>query len=194
MDRQGREREQANERGVPVEDSRLAAGEEVRKQRHAPEPFFSERNAANQVAERRAEHHGEKRRREREDRVPEFPPQGVVLVRAELDRHATQDQQPEDDHQGQVEAAERGGVDVREGHEQHAARGDQPDLVAVPDRADRRQHGPPLLIGPGDDAVDGADPEVEAVEHRVGREHARDDREPDCFHGRCPNASRPGRG
>ena len=64
-----------------------------------------------------------------------------------------------------------------------AARGDQPDLVAVPDRSDRRQYGPPLLVGPGDEPVDDAHPEVEAVQHRVDGEHGRDDREPDCFHG-----------
>ena len=60
MNSQGHECEQANERGVPVEDSRLAADQEVRKQRHTPQPIFSEWNPANQVAERRAEHHGEK--------------------------------------------------------------------------------------------------------------------------------------
>ena len=60
---------------------------------------------------------------------------------AELDRDAAQDQQPQHDHQRQIEAAEAGGIERGEGEVERAAGGEQPDFVAVPDGADGAQHG-----------------------------------------------------
>jgi hypothetical protein len=76
---------------------------------------------------------------------------------------APKDQQPQHDHQGQVEAAKGGGVNPRERHKQHAAGGDQPDLVAVPDRPDGREHRPTLRVRPRDQAVQNANAEIETV-------------------------------
>ena len=38
------------------------------------------------------------------------------------------------------------------------------------------------LVGAGDEAMHNAGAEVEAVQHDIGGEHRRDDREPDRFH------------
>ena len=87
-------------------------------------------------------------RGQRKDRVPEAAPQRVVLWRAELDGEAAQDEQPQHHHQRQVEAAEPRRVGAREKREhQHPAGGDEPDLVAVPHRADRGEHGAALGVG-----------------------------------------------
>ena len=91
--------------------------------------------------------------------------------------------QPEHDHEGHVEPAERGRVEPRECHEQDAARRDQPHLVPVPERADGGEDGPSLQVGPGDQAVQGAHSEIEAVKDRVDGQHQGHDGEPDPFHG-----------
>ena len=57
-------------------------------------------------------------------------------VAAEFDADAAQDEQPEHDHERQIEAAEGGGVEQREGEVEGAAAGEEPDFVAVPDGAD----------------------------------------------------------
>ncbi len=182
MPRECGESKKTDEHGIPVEDARLATREEVRKKRHTTQPLVPERHAADEVAKRGTKHHGQKRRRQREDRVAELTPQGVILMGAELDRHAAQNQQPEHQHQRQIKAGKRGGVDLGESQEEHSPRGDQPYLVAVPDRPDRGQHGAPLVVGAGDEAVHDADPKIKAVQHRINREHCCDDRVPNCFH------------
>ena len=130
-----------------------------------------DRHTPDHVPEGGPEDHGEERGADREDGVPELAPQGIVRVGAEFDRDPPEDQQPEHDHEGHVEPAERGRVEPRECHEQDAARRDQPHLVPVPERADGGEDGPSLLVGPGDQAVHDARPEIEAVEDRVDGQH-----------------------
>ena len=65
---------------------------------------------------------------------------------AELERHGAQDEAEQHQHDRQVEAAEGDGVDEREGGEEGAAAGEQPDLVAVPDRADGGAHDAALVL------------------------------------------------
>ena len=55
---------------------------------------------------------------------------------AVLERDPAHDQREQDQQQRQVEAAEQRGVPLRERGERGAAGDEQPDLVAVPDRAD----------------------------------------------------------
>lgn len=96
-----REGQQADQHGVPIEDTRHRAArveggpqgrEEVaaRVQRHAP----------HDVAERRPEEERQQRAAEEEESVPEGRPEGIVAVRAQLNRQPPQHQQPQDDRQG----------------------------------------------------------------------------------------------
>ncbi len=84
-------------------------------------------------------------------------------MHAQFYRQASQDQQPENDHKRQVEAAERGRIDQRKGEEQSATGGQQPDLVAVPDRADRADRVLPVGFRPGHEGEEYADAQIEAV-------------------------------
>jgi hypothetical protein len=71
----------------------------------------------------------------------------ILDVIAELDGDAAQDQQPQHDHQGQIESAEAGGVERREREIQRAAAGQQPHFVAVPHRTDDAKHPRALAVG-----------------------------------------------
>ena len=64
-------------------------------------------------------------------------------------RDRAEDQREQQQHEGDVEAGEDGGVGLGEGGEQRPAEGDQPDLVAVPDRADGVDEDAPLVVGRG---------------------------------------------
>ena len=87
--------------------------------------------------------------------------------------------------QRQVQGREHRRVPLGEGGEGRAARGEQPDLVAVPVRADRREHDAPALLGVDgiragpEHGEQGADPEVEPLEHEVCRPEQADEAEPD---------------
>jgi hypothetical protein len=105
-------------------------------ERGEEETVGAQRNAADDVPDGRPEEDGQQQARRREDEVAEGAPQRVVDVRAQLKTNAAQHQQPEHDHQRQVEAAEARRVEQREGEVERPARGEQPDLVAVPDGAD----------------------------------------------------------
>ena len=56
------------------------------------------------------------------------------------------------------------------------ARDDQPDLVAVPQRADRVDGHAPLRLGPADDPVQHPDAEVEALQDEEAGPQHRDER------------------
>ena len=146
----------------------------------------AERHAADDVAQRDAEHQRQRRGRETEHDVTRAAPQRVVELVPELEAEPAADQQPEHDDQPEVEAAERAGVRLRERHEQHAAAGEQPDLVAVPDRPDRRRRLLALLLVARQEEVQRADAEVEAVEDDVHRDHHCQEAEPGGLHQPSP--------
>ena len=126
--------------------------------------------------------------------VPALAPRvGVDLV-AVVQTHAADDEGDEDEGQGEVEAAEKGGVPLREGREHRAARGEDPHLVAVPDRADGVEHDPlaglgvggaggALLVAAAEDGQQHADPEVEAFEGEIADPEDGDEDEPDNLEG-----------
>ncbi len=103
-------------------------------------------------------------------------------VAAQLDADGAQDQQPEHDHQRQIEAAEGRGVEQGEGEEERASGGQQPDLVAVPEGADGTHGLLAFLFAAGDEEIDDADADVEAVEDDVGDQHDGDNPEPKSSH------------
>ena len=68
---------------------------------------------------------------------------------------------------------------LREGGERRAARGQQPDFVAVPDRADGVDHRPALGVVPAQEGQQDAHAEVESLEHEVSGPQDRDEDEPE---------------
>ena len=101
---------------------------------------------------------------------------------AELDRNAAQDEQPQHDHQRQIESAEAGSVERGESEVERAAGSEQPDFVAIPYRTDRAKHGTPFLIGVRDQQVRDPGAEIETIQHHVSAEHQGDKAEPGRFH------------
>ena len=94
-------------------------------------------------------------------------PPVVVALGAVLEGEPADDQADQDQQQRQVEAAEEGGVPLREGGEGRAAGDQHPHLVAVPDRADGVDHDPPLGVVAGEHGQEHADAEVEALQAEV---------------------------
>ncbi len=111
--------------------------------------------------------------------VPPSLPLLTVALGAVLERHAAHDQRQQDQQQRQVEPAEQGRVPLGERREGRAAGHEEPDLVAVPDRADGVDHDPALGFVLGQDGQQHADPEVEALEGEVADPEDCDQREPD---------------
>ena len=92
---------------------------------------------------------------------------------------AAHDQTDQDEQQGQIEAGEERRVPLGEGGEGRAARGEQPHLVAVPDRTDGAECDAPVGLVAGDQRQQHADAEVEALEEEVAGPQDRDQQEPD---------------
>src|SRR5690606_13179187 len=95
-----------------------------------------------------------------------------------LDRDGAADQAEEQHHDREVERREDRRVGLRERREERAAEGDEPHLVAVPQRADAVEREAPLGVAAHED-VDDPDPEIEAVEDRVAEQQEREEHEPE---------------
>jgi len=103
-------------------------------------------------------------------------------VGAELDTDGAQHEQPEHHHQGKIESAETGGIELRKSEIQCATGGEQPDFVAVPDRADGAQDFAALLVRLCHGQVDCSGTQIEAVEDHVGGHHHTDNPKPNGCH------------
>ena len=117
----------------------------------------------------------------RGDRVRPVPGVTPLLsgdLRAPLERHDADDQADQDQEESQVHAREHGGVPLGEGRESRAARGEQPDLVAVPVRADRAHRLGALTVALGNQGQEHADTEVEALKDQEDRPQNGDENEP----------------
>jgi hypothetical protein len=137
-----------------------------------------QRDAAQDVAERNAEEQDRDAARHGEDHVPGTAPAGRFSLAAELERYGSRHERQQEEHERQVEAAEDRGVDGRKGAEENAARGEQPDLVAVPHRPHGVQHRSSLVVSLRTQVPE-ADPQVEAVEDGVADEEHTQQDEPD---------------
>jgi hypothetical protein len=136
-------------------------------------PTVVERHAADDVAERHAEQHGDAVGRQREEPVPHGAPARALALRAELDGDRAQDEHEQHEHHRQVEPAEQRGVHERERGEQRTAAEDEPHLVAVPHRPDAVEEDALVAVVLGEHRREHPDAQVEAVEDHV----AADDRD-----------------
>ena len=115
-----------------------------------------------------------------EERVVPGPPAELRgHLPPHLDARRAEDEHDQQEHEARVEAAEQGRVGIGEHGEHGPSERHQPDLVPIPERADGVDRQPPLGLVLGDERVQDADPEVEAVEDGVaGQEHPEQE-EPD---------------
>jgi hypothetical protein len=160
---EGHEREDAHEARVPVENSDRRARAEVREKRELEPAVAREWKSADEIAESRAEEHGQEAAREREEEIPGEAPDGILDVAPKFERDASQDQAPQHEEDREVEAGYSAGKNSRKRHEQNAAGGQQPDFVAVPVRADGREDLSPFGVTARHEQVERAGAEVEAV-------------------------------
>ena len=137
------------------------------------------RNARVHVADGDAEEQGRKQRTHEEQGVPRLLPTGLRFARGILQRDRADDEAHEHEDDGQVETGERGGVCRRERGEQRAARGQEPNLVAVPHRTDAAAQERLFLVGLGDEGTQDAGAQVESVKNEVSGDQYEDEDEPD---------------
>ena len=173
------ERDEAADDGVPIENAGQDAGLPVGPERQEEVAVGVERNAAENIGEGRAVKDGEQDAGKAEEAVEERSPHADIDVIAQLKRHAAQDEQPENDHEGEIEAREGRGVEQRKGEVERAAAGEQPDFVAVPDGADGGQRGAAIGLGADEKQVQHAYAEIEAVEDHVADDHYGNEPEPE---------------
>ena len=101
---------------------------------------------------------------------------------AEFQADTAQYQQPQDNHQRQIETAESGGIEQRERKIQRSASGDKPNLVSIPDRTDRTQGHAAFVLGLREKWIEDAHPKIKTVKHHVGDQHNRHKPEPNEAH------------
>jgi len=83
------------------------------------------------------------------------------------------------DHQKQIELRHLTELALGIVKEEHAAAEDEPDLVAVPDRADAVEQGPPLQVAVGEGQVEDPHAHVEAIGDGKADEQDAKQRPPD---------------
>src|SRR5918993_285036 len=150
VDDEGRERQQAGQDRVPVEDAGLRVrGAEVGPQRLEEVAVLPERDAAHHVAKSSSVEYREEGTPDEEGPVPEGGPHGILYVTSQLHGEAPDHQEPQHDDERQVEAGETRGVQEWEGEKEGASCGDDPDLVSVPYGAYGPQDEAPLGVVPG---------------------------------------------
>ena len=102
----------------------------------------------------------------------------AARLRADLERHAAEDQAHQHEDQRQIQRRQHRRIDDREHRVQPGAAQYEPGFVAVPHGRDGVHHQVAFLLV-REEREDDADAEVEAVEHDVHEEPQCDDRGPD---------------
>src|SRR6185437_308525 len=156
----------------------IGAGAPVGPEREEKIAVFVQRYAANHVAQSSAVEDRKQNAGESEAAIKEAAPDSTLQMHAQLNPNAAQNEEPQNDHQRKIEAAETGSVKQWKGEVQSSAAGDQPDFIAVPYRANGAKHGLPLLISSGDEQMQDTGAEIKAVENDIRGNHDRNEPKP----------------
>lgn len=159
--------EHADQDGVPVENSGLFAQPEIRPQGFKEVAAGIERNAADDIPKSRAEKNTEEQAGEGEYKIPERYPHHAPDMIAEFDGGSAEDQEPKYDQKRQVEAAKAAGVKSGESKIKSPTGSKEPDLVAIPHRADAGEDLSAFFRSTPDEQVNGAGAKIEAIEQNV---------------------------
>src|SRR5262249_38944163 len=95
---------------------------------------------------------------------PHAPPTCPLPFSSPLERDDADDEEEEEKQECEVEPGEHRSIPSRERRERRAPGDDEPDLVSVPDRADRLEHDATFALVSGNEREEHADAEVEAFE------------------------------
>ena len=162
-------RRQSQQNGIGVQQAEEGSGEVA---------LVVQRDALGHVPHGYADEEGGQEAADGEGGVPPSAPPFHGLLAPEFNGDGPEDQGEQQEHEGQVEPGENGGVHVREGGKEGAAARDEPDFIAVPHGADGIQREPSVFISL-DEKLEGSCSQVKAVQDGVsGKEHADED-EPD---------------
>ena len=142
-----------------------------------------ERYALQQSAEGNAEDQRRHHAADEEAPVPGIAPAGIVNLGPVVEADGTEEQREQHQQHRHVEAGKGGGIDHRPGGEDGAARGDEPDLIAVPVRADGVDGDAAFGVGTGDEGQEAAHPHVHAVGDGKPHEECSDEDPPDELQG-----------
>jgi len=115
--------------------------------------------------------------------VEEFLPDDILNMGSQLNSESPQHEEPKDHHQWQIKATECGGIELGKGKVQCSTCGQQPNLIAIPDWADRANHATAIFRRTGNKRKYNAGTQIEAVKHNVCGDHDSDDTKPNGFHG-----------
>src|SRR5690606_1341651 len=105
-----------------------------------------DRHSENQIAEDHPDDKGDEDTRNAKDAVPDLPPESGGGLAAELDRHSAEEQPRDQEHEKRVKAGKDHRVGVGKAGKKPSHHDNDPDFVAVPNRADRIEKNPSLLI------------------------------------------------
>src|ERR1039457_2350277 len=184
------QRHQAANHRVPVENAGMRAGMPVGPQRQKEVAVGLERDAAQNIGESGAEEDREQDTGETEEPIQQRAPDANLDVVAQLKAHSAQNQQREHDHQRQIEATEGRGVEQRKSKVERAAASQQPNFVAVPNRADAGKRCAPLRLVADQEQVKHTYAQIEAVKYHVADDHHGNHPEPNkTHHGKTPTQS-----
>src|SRR5579859_5189270 len=156
MEAKGDQRQDPAGDGIPIEDARMRSRTPVRPQRQEEVSISADRHPADDVRQGGAEENRQEHTGEGEEAIEKRPPQRLARVAAEFNADAAKHQEPEHDHERQIEATEGRGVEEGKGKKQSAAGSEQPDFISIPYWTDRSNRLLPLLLRLGHEEVDDA--------------------------------------
>ena len=133
----------------------------------------AEGNACQHIADRDAEHQRGHEPAHEQRPVPAAPPCRIGPLGAIFEADRPQDQRRQHKEHGQIEAREADRIDKRPGRKYRAAAENEPNLVALPGRADRVDHHAPLFIGLANERQQRCHAKIEPVgERKADEQHA----------------------
>ena len=158
---------------------RIEQLEEVTGVVEAQKFIRAERHALQQIAERDANHQRRHKAADKDAPVPHAPPAHIFNFRTIIETYRTKKERRQHQNHRHIEAGEGGGIHHRPGGEQRPARGDQPDLVAVPVRRDAVDHNAAFGVVTPHQPRQHADAHIKAVRYGEAHQQNADQQPPD---------------
>src|SRR6516162_9131297 len=97
-------------------------------------------HSSNDVTERGTEENRQQNTCDRKDEVKGVSPNAIAKMAPKFDSDTAEHQKPQHHNQRQIKAAEAGRIEQRERKVERSSRGQQPDFITVPHRANRTQN------------------------------------------------------
>src|SRR6266545_4444849 len=113
MRRKRDQRDYSRNHGVPIQDARMRSQAKICPKRFEEIAVGTERYSADYISQCCSKENCKQCARNAEDHIEEPLPHRIVHMCAKFDSDPAQHEQPEDNHERQIEAAESGGIELR---------------------------------------------------------------------------------